>query len=61
MGVPLLFSAGYYASGLMYVFYGAFTLVGFFVWWRVNSNQRKQATIETGFPDLHLKMGDDSK
>ncbi|MDN5700455.1 MAG: nicotinamide mononucleotide transporter family protein, partial [Kocuria sp.] len=61
VGVPLLFSAGYYASGLMYVFYGAFTLVGFFVWWRVNSNQRKRATIETGFPDLHLKMGDDSK
>ena len=34
VGVPLLFSAGYYASGLMYVFYGAFTLVGFFVWAR---------------------------
>lgn len=32
VGVPLLFSAGYYASGLMYVFYGAFTLWGFFVW-----------------------------
>lgn len=32
VGVPLLFSAGYYASGLMYVVYGAFTLAGFFVW-----------------------------
>lgn len=32
VGVPLLFSAGYYASGLMYLFYGAFTLTGFFVW-----------------------------
>lgn len=32
VGVPLLFSAGYYASGLMYVVYGAFTLWGFFVW-----------------------------
>jgi nicotinamide mononucleotide transporter len=32
VGVPLLFSAGYYASGLMYVVYGAFTLTGFFVW-----------------------------
>lgn len=32
VGVPLLFSAGYYASGLMYVFYGVFTLTGFFVW-----------------------------
>ena len=38
VGVPLLFSAGYYATGLMYVFYGVFTLSGFFVWWRV---QRK--------------------
>lgn len=34
VGVPLLFSAGYYASGLMYVVYGAFTLLGFFVWMR---------------------------
>jgi nicotinamide mononucleotide transporter len=32
VGVPLLFSAGYYATGLMYVVYGAFTLTGFFVW-----------------------------
>ena len=32
VGVPLLFSAGYYASGIMYVVYGAFTLTGFFVW-----------------------------
>ncbi|MFB2598671.1 nicotinamide riboside transporter PnuC [Herbiconiux sp. P17] len=34
VGVPLLFSAGYYASGVMYLFYGIFTLVGFFVWMR---------------------------
>lgn len=32
VGVPLLFSAGFYATGLMYVVYGAFTLTGFFVW-----------------------------
>ncbi|MBE9940249.1 nicotinamide riboside transporter PnuC, partial [Cellulosimicrobium cellulans] len=31
VGVPLLISAGFYASAFMYVFYGAFTLVGFFV------------------------------
>ena len=59
VGVPLLFSAGYYASGLMYVFYGAFTLAGFFVWWRVNTRQRRAATIGTGFPDLHLSVGDE--
>jgi nicotinamide mononucleotide transporter len=34
VGVPLLVSAGYYASASMYVFYGVFTLVGFFVWMR---------------------------
>ena len=34
VGVPLLFSAGYFASAFMYLFYGIFTLTGFFVWWR---------------------------
>lgn len=34
VGVPLLFSSGYYATGLMYVFYGVFTAVGFVIWWR---------------------------
>ncbi len=43
VGVPLLFSAGYYATGFMYVFYGVFTLVGFFVWWRA---QRRAALVE---------------
>ena len=36
VGVPLLFSAGYYASGFMYLFYGVFTLIGFFVWLRAS-------------------------
>jgi nicotinamide mononucleotide transporter len=36
VGVPLLFSAGYVASGVMYAFYGAFTLTGFFVWARAH-------------------------
>jgi nicotinamide mononucleotide transporter len=34
VGVPLLLSAGYWASAIMYVFYGVFTLTGFFVWAR---------------------------
>ncbi|WP_125612835.1 nicotinamide riboside transporter PnuC [Specibacter cremeus] len=42
VGVPLLFSAGFYASAFMYVFYGAFTLSGFFVWWRV---RRRRDTV----------------
>lgn len=41
VGVPLLLGAGYYASAFMYIFYGAFTLTGFFVWWRVNSRAQR--------------------
>ncbi|MDO5864331.1 MULTISPECIES: nicotinamide riboside transporter PnuC [Paenarthrobacter] len=36
VGVPLLFTAGYYASAFMYLFYGFFTLAGFFVWRRAS-------------------------
>ncbi|WP_066042836.1 nicotinamide riboside transporter PnuC [Herbiconiux solani] len=42
VGVPLLFSAGYYASGIMYAVYGIFTLVGFFVWRR----QRRRTAVD---------------
>lgn len=34
VGVPLLATAQYYPSALMYVFYGAFCLCGFLTWWR---------------------------
>jgi nicotinamide mononucleotide transporter len=47
VGVPLLFGAGYYASAFMYVFYGAFTLVGFFVWARARSKPK----VAVQFPD----------
>ncbi|MFI9488083.1 nicotinamide riboside transporter PnuC [Promicromonospora sp. NPDC052451] len=39
VGVPLLFSAGYWATALMYVIYGVFTLVGFFAWWRISRRE----------------------
>ncbi|MFW0108039.1 nicotinamide riboside transporter PnuC [Rothia sp. P7181] len=51
VGVPLLWSAGYYATALMYVFYGGFTLVGFFVWWRARNREAAQVALETQFPD----------
>lgn len=52
VGVPLLFKAGYYASAGMYVFYGAFTLIGFFVWWRIRHTADARAVqVETRFPD----------
>lgn len=46
VGVPLLYSAGYFASGTMYLFYGVFTLVGFFVWLRVSRREQATATLE---------------
>ncbi|MBM7024809.1 nicotinamide riboside transporter PnuC [Clavibacter zhangzhiyongii] len=49
VGVPLLVSAGYYASAFMYVFYGAFTLTGFFVWMRARGTA--SPAVETAFPD----------
>ncbi|WP_434619618.1 nicotinamide riboside transporter PnuC [Arthrobacter sp. A5] len=51
VGVPLLFGAGYYASAFMYIFYGAFTLTGFFIWWRVRNRNAERVTVETAFPD----------
>jgi nicotinamide mononucleotide transporter len=51
VGVPLLFGAGFYASAFMYVFYGAFTLVGFFVWARARNKQK----VAVQFPDPTLQ------
>ncbi|MET0989868.1 MAG: nicotinamide riboside transporter PnuC [Glaciihabitans sp.] len=48
VGVPLLLGAGYYASAFMYIFYGAFTLTGFFVWARA----RKRAEAAPAIPEL---------
>ncbi|SIO23467.1 nicotinamide riboside transporter PnuC [Agromyces cerinus] len=45
VGVPLLISAGYYASALLYVFYGLFTIFGFITWMRV---QRVTNATESG-------------
>lgn len=55
VGVPLLWSAGYYATALMYVFYGAFTLTGFFVWWRTRNRENARVAVETQFPDLTIE------
>ncbi|WP_104081928.1 nicotinamide riboside transporter PnuC [Cryobacterium sp. Y11] len=43
VGVPLLISAGYYASAVLYLFYGAFTIIGFVVWVRVQ--RRRNALL----------------
>lgn len=55
VGVPLLWSAGYYATSLMYVFYGCFTLVGFFVWWSTR-NREEKTRVQTQFPDITVDV-----
>jgi nicotinamide mononucleotide transporter len=40
VGVPLLIHAQFYASAFMYIFYGVFTLVGFFVWARTRRAEK---------------------
>lgn len=52
VGVPLLLSAGYYATAAMYVFYGVFTAIGFVVWWRA---QGRKPAVETLLPDPRLQ------
>ncbi|MCK3769293.1 nicotinamide riboside transporter PnuC [Microbacterium aerolatum] len=59
VGVPLLFSAGYYATGLMYVFYGVFTAIGFFVWWRAQAGAKPH--IDTIMPDPRIGSADDNR
>ncbi|SJN17937.1 Riboflavin transporter PnuX [Micrococcus lylae] len=49
VGVPLLWSSGYYASAFMYLFYGVFTLIGFFVWVRAKAHEKPH--VETLLPD----------
>ena len=53
VGVPLLLSAGYYASAFMYVFYGVFTLIGFFVWARARRLAKPAVAVQ--FPDPTLQ------
>lgn len=45
VGVTSLVRAGYYPTAGMYLFYGAFCVVGFITWWRASSR-----TAATGSP-----------
>jgi nicotinamide mononucleotide transporter len=40
VGVPLLLTAGYYPSALMYIVYGVFCAIGFISWWRIERRDR---------------------
>jgi nicotinamide mononucleotide transporter len=43
VGVPLLLNAGYYPSAIMYIVYGAFCVVGFVAWLRIERRERTEA------------------
>ena len=43
VGVPLLLMAHLYPSALMYIFYGAFCIIGFVSWLRIEKRQRTDA------------------
>lgn len=58
VGVPLLFSSGYYATGMMYVFYGLFTAVGFVVWMRTQRRAVEPIlTAQTGLIPVQGERG----
>ena len=48
VGVPLLVMAQYYPSAIMYVIYGAFCLVGFISWVRLERRERDVPELQPG-------------
>ncbi|HEY0216188.1 MAG TPA: nicotinamide riboside transporter PnuC [Cellulomonas sp.] len=49
VGVPLLFSAGYYPSAVLYLVYAGVVLSGFVVWWRAREQaEPQQVTAAAG-------------
>jgi len=46
VGVPLLLQAQYYPSAIMYIIYGAFCVVGFISWLRIERGERQSAHPE---------------
>lgn len=46
VGVPLLFSAGYYPSALLYLVYAVFVIWGFVVWLKVQRETQARARVE---------------
>jgi len=50
VGVPLLLSAGFYPSAIMYLVYGAFCVVGFVSWWRLERRGRTPESVAVADP-----------
>lgn len=51
VGVPLLLTAGYYPSAVMYIIYGAFCAVGFWSWLRIERQERQPPVTPAGLAD----------
>lgn len=48
VGVPLLLSAGYYPSAVLYLVYAAVVVTGFVVWWRARGEGQPQQVTAAG-------------
>ena len=57
VGVPLLFSAGYYPSAVLYVVYAGVVVWGFVVWWRQQARARP-ADGDQGLPQQPLLLAE---
>jgi nicotinamide mononucleotide transporter len=55
VGVPLLFSAGYYPSAVLYLVYAAFVIWGFVVWLKVQRETQARERVE-GPPDAPVQV-----
>ncbi|HYP44421.1 MAG TPA: nicotinamide riboside transporter PnuC [Propionibacteriaceae bacterium] len=55
VGVPLLFAAGYYPSAIVYIVYGAFCVVGFVSWYRIEKRERSDSAAAAGEQDVLVK------
>jgi nicotinamide mononucleotide transporter len=51
VGVPLLFTAGFYPSAILYIVYGAFCLIGFVTWWRIERKGRTPGPVAVDSPE----------
>lgn len=52
VGVPLLLTAGYYPSALLYIVYGVFCMIGFVSWWRIERQGRTPDPVALETPEV---------
>jgi nicotinamide mononucleotide transporter len=55
VGVPLLLAAHLYPSAIMYIVYGAFCIVGFISWWRIERGSRAPVAALVDDDDVMVK------